>query len=739
MPQDINIGKLVSDIFEMNMELSTDDLLNKLSARLQEGLGIERILIKDVYQVRKDLRTSEEVAFNTAKPYADNKLSGYSAFTELVGYYSMGYRSCLVVPALVEARPALILTLLAKQEDRFDEATTKAVMLVSSVFGYAFVTRVEKERSLSLAKYFDAAFSTQIPQLLVDKTGNIIKANKAALTAVGKLQKDVSGRNIKDYFNVDANMLLSIRSGLVMEAKSADGTRTFSITSRDVNEKLMHVLAYDVTYMKLLEEEARLAEHSDAEAFLLTDSNTRVLWASQNLENIVKIRKENILGKNLSEFAELGEMIKSADSSPQTKPLMLNAGNDVRVEAKLSLFKNNIGYSCIISNNNLEKYADSVKKSLREISQLSSDAIIMIDTLGYIRSMNRSAEKLLGYKDSELAGNAFVTLYADSEIQSKLTASLSIASANGVVSNIFANLRTKNGETVPCEQSILKISDDNDGIAGYRIINRELATKRLIEQQDAEMEDMEKQILSLQSESKRKTEFIYNISHDLKTPLTNIKGFGKLFYEGSFGELTNEQKEHIKIIIDESDRLMALILQILDVAKLSSGKIKLDRQKINFKDLCNNPSIRSLAEMADKKGIKLTSDVDYSVPEVPMDPGRIMQVLVNLVGNAIKFTEHGTIQIKATQRNKNLYVEVIDTGIGISREDKAKLFRKFFQLQKRGLTMQEGSGTGTGLAIAKEIVNLHGGRISVKSEPGKGSTFWFTVPISGKKGSETEK
>ena len=115
------------------------------------------------------------------------------------------------------------------------------------------------------------------------------------------------------------------------------------------------------------------------------------------------------------------------------------------------------------------------------------------------------------------------------------------------------------------------------------------------------------------------------------------------------------------------------------------------------------------------------------MPEIPADPNRLIQVFSNLIGNAIKFTDRGEIRVRVMKKKGSVRVEVSDTGIGISKADIPKIFKKFYQL-RRGLVKQEGSGTGLGLSIAKEVVNLHGGRIGVESEVGKGSTFWFTIP-----------
>ena len=160
---------------------------------------------------------------------------------------------------------------------------------------------------------------------------------------------------------------------------------------------------------------------------------------------------------------------------------------------------------------------------------------------------------------------------------------------------------------------------------------------------------------------------------------------------------------------------MELIMQILDVAKLASGKIKLDPQAVDLNELAKTPSLNTLAEVARKKGLEFSWNIDYNVPEIRADPNRLLQVFANLIGNAIKFTDKGSIKVNVSRKGKNVRVEVSDTGMGIGSEDQSKLFRKFYQLQRKGLTKQEGSGTGLGLSIAKGIVNLHGGTMHVIS------------------------
>jgi len=722
---------------EINRSSGADDLLANISSYLESKFKLDKALFYDLYRSDKGTSQYNEFVINTLKPYVDNKLSGYSAFPELVGYYTSGYRSCMTVPVIVATKPALLLTLLSRQEDQFNEQSKQLFSLVAQLVGYAFVAKLERERSISLAKYFDAAFNTPTPQLLLDKKGTIIRANKELFAKFGLSQKEIYGKSITSLFDIDTNAIASIARGIPVEAYSLDRNSLFRILGSEISDNLIHVAAYDITRLRDFEEATKIAEEATREAFLVLDNDTKVLWASKNIERIIKVSKQELLGRRLSEFLD-ADLASGCASFPCIKSVKINIGNGVTVEAKVAIYKSSIGYSCVVSNNSFEKYINSIQNYVRNIADMSNDAMITIDVLGYVTSANKSAEKLFGFSIGELKGSSIINRYADEESQKRFNFSITLANERGVVGDTFVNISPKEGEQVPCEQSVIRLYDEEGKTTGYLLIYHELATKRLIENLQDSLEKAERQSSNYKAESDLKTQFIYNISHDLKTPLTNIKGFAKLFYDGTFGELNEDQKKHIEIIISESDRLMQLIQQILDVAKLSSGKIKLDLQKVNFKELGENPSIKSLSEMIEKKGLAFEWVVDYNVPEIIADPNRVIQVLVNLIGNAIKFTEHGSIRVHVFKKGKNVRVEVADTGIGISKEDKAKLFRKFYQLPRKGLTKQEGSGTGLGLVISKEIVNLHGGKIGVISELGKGSTFWFTLPIYGKKQKESK-
>jgi PAS domain S-box-containing protein len=225
-----------------------------------------------------------------------------------------------------------------------------------------------------------------------------------------------------------------------------------------------------------------------------------------------------------------------------------------------------------------------------------------------------------------------------------------------------------------------------------------------------------------------KTEFISVVSHELRTPLTPIKGYIDLLLEGDAGDLTDEQKDYLTIVETNTDRLVALVNDLLDISKIEAGKIDLEPKPMDMAEALRDV-IEFHRKQIESRGLTLFEAIPPGLPWVKADRARITQVLNNLVSNAYKYTPGGgSITISTVPDGDYLEIVVADTGVGISKEDLKKLFTKFFRAKNPAT--KGTSGTGLGLAIVKSIVEKHQGEIWVESEPGKGSSFHFTLLLA---------
>jgi len=263
-----------------------------------------------------------------------------------------------------------------------------------------------------------------------------------------------------------------------------------------------------------------------------------------------------------------------------------------------------------------------------------------------------------------------------------------------------------------------------------QMLQRQKVTHSLLEDLQTSKEQLEHQSTELQTANARlqelarlKDEFVANVSHELRTPLTAIKEGISLLLDQALGNINDEQRDFLQTIDESIERLTELITNMLDLSKIEAGRLRLLRRPIDVRKLIEMvlSSYRALAGNRQLKTYLVTA------PEVFADPNRILQVLGNLVSNAVKFTnDAGVITLTVHRQNGAVAISVQDSGAGIAKDDLPKLFRKFSQV---GGGLDKTGGTGLGLALCKELVELHKGSISVESEPGKGSTFTFTLPI----------
>jgi signal transduction histidine kinase len=253
------------------------------------------------------------------------------------------------------------------------------------------------------------------------------------------------------------------------------------------------------------------------------------------------------------------------------------------------------------------------------------------------------------------------------------------------------------------------------------------ATQSALTIQNARLfREIEEKGRELEIASKHKSEFLANMSHELRTPLNAILGYTELILDKIYGDVPENIQEVLERVGKNGRHLLGLINDVLDLSKIEAGQLILSLDDYSMKEVVHTV-FTAVESLAAEKNLELKVSVSPEVAHGKGDQQRISQVFLNLVGNAIKFTEAGEVRVEATASNDNFVVSVSDTGPGLSEADKQMIFEEFHQVD--GSSTRKKGGTGLGLSIAKRIVEMHGGRIWVESTLGKGSTFWFTLPV----------
>jgi two-component system sensor histidine kinase/response regulator len=370
-------------------------------------------------------------------------------------------------------------------------------------------------------------------------------------------------------------------------------------------------------------------------------------------------------------------------------------------------------------------------------------SIISTSPEGVIEVFNRGAERMLGYTTDEMVGIRMPVVIHDAgevaarakelseELGRTIDAGFDVFVAKPALEGIEQREWTyvrKDGSQLPVQLCVSSFRDSDGRITGYVGIASDITERKRFE------EELRQAKLAAEDANRAKSEFLANMSHEIRTPMNGILGMVELVLGTP---LTPDQKDYLNTIKDSADSLLSVINDILDFSKVEAGKMELDCVEFGLQERLG-ASMNALALRARQKELELICDIDSDVPEQLVgDPLRLRQVLVNLIGNAIKFTESGEIVVRVEREKTPVEVETVgdevavlhfavsDTGIGIPREKQQTIFNAFEQAD--GTTTRHYGGTGLGLTISSSIVALMGGQIWVESLPCKGSTFHFTA------------
>ncbi|MEA2008729.1 MAG: HAMP domain-containing sensor histidine kinase, partial [Chloroflexota bacterium] len=228
--------------------------------------------------------------------------------------------------------------------------------------------------------------------------------------------------------------------------------------------------------------------------------------------------------------------------------------------------------------------------------------------------------------------------------------------------------------------------------------------------------------------NKSKSEFVSLVAHELKQPMTAIRGYADMLHKGTAGPTTDTQEQFVNAIRISAERMQLLVSDLQDVSRMETGQLNLEMRIVDLKSILDI-ALREIHGQLESKSQTVTANIPENLPKIKADPARLMQIITNLLSNAHKYTlKKGHIRVRVSQQSGYLHCAVADDGIGMLAKEQAKLFTKFFRAEAPG--MESVPGTGLGLCIVKSLVELQGGEIKVQSEIGRGSTFTFTIPIT---------
>ncbi len=345
------------------------------------------------------------------------------------------------------------------------------------------------------------------------------------------------------------------------------------------------------------------------------------------------------------------------------------------------------------------------KRQTDAVIRSVAEGLLVVDAQGKVVMMNPAAERLLGVSRKDKIGKSVDDSLKDEQLVSLVKDSKDKDGKDKEIELFSQNKETS--KTIRASSAV--IENENGQTVGMVSVLSDITKQKEID--------------------RLKASFVANVTHELRTPLVSIDKSISLLLSKNAGGLSESQEQFLTIASRNCKRLSLLINDLLDLSKLEAGKMNIILSSAAI-DKVISESIEGLHAWAGAKSVKLISNIAAGLPQVKIDPDKIIQVLNNLIGNAIKFTPaDGAITVSVQLHNdRQVIVSVQDTGVGISKKELEKVFDKFYQTGERVAT--DVSGTGIGLAIAKEIVELHEGKIWAESEDGKGAKFSFTLPVA---------
>lgn len=599
--------------------------------------------------------------------------------------------------------------------------------------------------------------------IITNLQGVIASCNKTFLSMIGLPQEEVVGKHFQDIPNINIKDLpsyIKLFASLLQGKKNPsleipwkinnEPTRIYELRSNlmksDGNIFGVQTIVTDITERKKAQEALKISEEKFSKAFLnspeeIVISNIddgEIIEVNNTFVNNTGYTREEVIGKNTAEInswvkpeqrAEIMQTLKEKGFIRNKECLLRIKSGKIRTVLFSAEIINIDNKPCMLSVTTditeRKKTEEALKQSeekYRELINTSTDAIVSADQGMKIIIWNHGAEEIFGYTEKEMLGQSAMKIVPETSRKGMFSGfmQLSETGSTKIAKRILevVGIR-KDGTEVPIELSMSTRKAGNTFFA--TAIIRDITQRKEAEEKLRKIDQM-------------KSEFLSNVSHELRTPLQSISGFTKLIMTGKVPD-TNTQQEFLQIIDTEISHLVNLINSLLEISRLEAGRFQIYTKNVAIRDIIVD-CMKTLHGLAREKNITLTENLPKQLPEMVADSERMRQVVLNLVGNAIKFSERGAnVNVKVVIQGGELLFQVKDHGPGIKKEAMAHLFERFYHAEGE---MVRG-GTGLGLYISKQIIDAHGGHIWVESKYGEGSTFSFTLPFNDKGGEKHGK
>jgi PAS domain S-box-containing protein len=466
------------------------------------------------------------------------------------------------------------------------------------------------------------------------------------------------------------------------------------------------------------------------DGYFEVDDDFRYLEANRRgLDMMGASSKDEILGKQIWEYFPIdfeSRFMPAAERSRQTGKAVVLESYYKPLDRwyESTIYPNESGFSVLARDTTERRRIVETRLRLASIVESSDDAILSKDLDGYINSWNQAAEKLYGYREDEIIGKHVTILFPPEARKNEYEMIMGMIRRGRSVERLETKRQTKDGQIRYVQVTVSPIRGWDNTISGASTITRDITDRRQIEERRIMLERM-------------RGDFVGVASHELKTPVTSMKAYVQILQRKLERKGETETAQSLARIDAQIDRLNSLIKDLLDVTQIEAGRLEMSPSTFDYCEL-----VRETVEVTQLTTEKHTITINRcSGIRVRGDRDRVGQVLINLLGNAIKYSPNGgTIEVDVKRTGQTVTTGVTDHGIGVPEDLRERLFERFFRVD--GETARNFSGLGLGLFICGQIIMQMKGKIWVESEPGKGSTFFFTLPaksVESKKASKHGK